>query len=158
MFQRKRVIIDVIIQFVSRIFQGKDIDTSQVQEIKSGGKDRKTITTKTFTKGLMDVSLLTSNATQLRSLLLDPNHTFYHLCLYLLVISIGLQICSTILMLISDFLKSTNTGKAQSRHELRKALQFMSVAVVSFVTMSNVLISVFLTPTDVRHHVPPSPS
>ena len=50
-------------------------------------------TRKTVAQGLLDVALLTTNATQLRFILsLDGNHEFYKLVLTFIIISILLQV------------------------------------------------------------------
>ena len=49
-------------------------------------------TRKTVAQGLLDVALLTTNATQLRFILSLDNHEFYNLVLTLIIISILLQV------------------------------------------------------------------
>ena len=49
-------------------------------------------TRKTVAQGLLDVALLTTNATQLRFILSLENHEFYNLVLTLIIISILLQV------------------------------------------------------------------
>ena len=50
-------------------------------------------TRKTVAQGLLDVALLTTNATQLRFILsLEDNHEFYELVLTLIILSILLQV------------------------------------------------------------------
>lgn len=110
-------------------------------------KEKKSITTKTFAHGMMDVSLLTSNATQLRSVLSNPGNEFYTLLLWLIGISIVLQILSGVLLIISDYHKTQVKEKDLQNLRKRKLLSFMSLALVSLVTSLNVLIAAFSTPS-----------
>lgn len=109
-------------------------------------KSRKIVTTKTFTKGMMDISLLTSNATQLRTILMDPDHTFRELLFWLLILSICLQVTSTLLLILADAFKSDDTSNSNSR----RRLTFSSIALTTLVTVANILISAFYMPGD--HH------
>ena len=55
--------------------------------------DNQYATRKTVAQGLLDVALLTTNATQLRFILsLEDNHEFYELVLTLIILSILLQV------------------------------------------------------------------
>ncbi|XP_033730577.1 uncharacterized protein LOC117319984 [Pecten maximus] len=114
-------------------------------------KSKKIVTTKTFTKGMMDISLLTSNATQLRSVLMDPDHTFRELLLWLLILSICLQVTSTLLLILADAFKSNDTEKDNSNS--RRHLTFSSMALTILVTVANILISAFYMPGDHRSRV-----
>lgn len=112
---------------------------------KSETKEKKTISTKTFAKGMMDVSLLTSNATQLRAVLSNLDHEFYYLLIWLITLSISLQILSSILLLMSDYYKTDVKEKDRQNQKKRKFLNFLSLAMVTVVTSLNILISVFST-------------
>merc|ERR1711953_469655 len=59
-------------------------------------------TKKTIAQGMLDVALLTANASQLKYVLQvgEDNHPFYHLMLALIILSIILQIIVGILFLI----------------------------------------------------------
>lgn len=94
---------------------------------------------KTVSQGMMDVSLLTSNASQLRTALLHPKYDFFWPLVSLIVVSMGLQIVARVLMLWSDYLKDSviDAGKK------RKQLQFVALVIMSLITMANALISVF---------------
>merc|ERR1712062_539978 len=59
-------------------------------------------TKKTIAQGMLDVALLTANASQLKYVLQvgEDNHPFYHLMLALIILSIILQIIVGILFLV----------------------------------------------------------
>lgn len=110
-------------------------------------KEKKSITTKTFAHGMMDVSLLTSNSTQLRAVLSNPDHEFYTLLLWLIGLSIVLQMLSAVLLIMSDYFKTQVKEKDLQNQSKRKLMNFLSLALVTIVTSLNVLISAFSTPS-----------
>lgn len=116
-------------------------------------KEKKSITTKTFAHGMMDVSLLTSNATQLRALIADPGHQFYTLLLWLIGFSISLQITSGVLLIMSDYFKTQVKEKDLQHQKKRKLLSFLSLSLVTIVTSLNVMISAFNTPSNQQGQV-----
>ncbi|WAR14689.1 NINJ1-like protein, partial [Mya arenaria] len=127
--------------------QNRDKRTnSQPNEVPKEKKEKKSITTKTFAHGMMDVSLLTSNATQLRAVLSNPEHDFYRFLLILIGLSITLQIISGVLLVVSDFYKTQVKEKDRQNQRKRKTLSFISLAMVMIVTALNILISTFYTP------------
>ena len=109
-------------------------------------KEKKTITSKTFAHGLMDMSLMTSNASQLRSVMSNPGHEFYWLLIYLLIFSVILQICSGMVMIVSDFFKSQIKEKDRQNQKKRKRLNFVALAIMMLITSLNVIITAFNTP------------
>ncbi|XP_052760779.1 ninjurin-B-like [Mya arenaria] len=135
--------------------QNRDKRTnSQPNEVPKEKKEKKSITTKTFAHGMMDVSLLTSNATQLRAVLSNPEHDFYRFLLILIGLSITLQIISGVLLVVSDFYKTQVKEKDRQNQRKRKTLSFISLAMVMIVTALNILISTFYTPDvhGTNHH------
>lgn len=102
---------------------------------------------------MMDVSLLTSNATQLRAVMSNPHQEFYVLLLWLIASSIVLQVLSSILHLTSDFFKTHVKEKDIQSQEKRRLLDFISLAMVMITTALNVLISAFYTPSAVQQVV-----
>jgi len=92
---------------------------------------------------MMDVSLLTSNATQLRSVLSNPHHDFYTLLLVLISLSIIFQVTSGVLMIVSDFYKTQVKVTDQQNQRKRKVLNFISLVLVMIVTALNIMISAF---------------
>ncbi|XP_011424863.3 ninjurin-1 isoform X2 [Magallana gigas] len=120
------------------ISAGVDAFFSYQQKEKTASTKAK-VSMKTVSQGMMDVSLLTSNASQLRTALLHPKYDFFWPLVSLILVSMGLQIVARVLMLWSDYLKDSviDAGKK------RKQLQFVALVIMSFITMANALISVF---------------
>lgn len=120
------------------ISAGVDAFISYQQKEKTASTKAK-VSMKTVSQGMMDVSLLTSNASQLRTALLHPKYDFFWPLVGLILVSMGLQIVARVLMLWSDYLKDSviDAGKK------RKQLQFVALVIMSFITMTNALISVF---------------
>lgn len=116
-------------------------------------KEKKSITTKTFAHGMMDVSLLTSNATQLRAVMSNPEHEFYRLLIWLIALSVVLQILSGILLIMSDFYKTQVKEMDRQNQRKRKMLNFVSLSMVMVVTALNILISAFYAPAPSHHTV-----
>ncbi|KAL5013698.1 hypothetical protein ScPMuIL_007968 [Solemya velum] len=114
---------------------------------KNEKKDSKQITAKTFAHGLMDVALLTSNATQLRCVLSSPDYQFYSLLLFLIGVSIVLQLLAGVMLLLSDYYKTQLKERAKLYRDRRKLLSFMVLAITLHITAANVLISAFYNPT-----------
>ena len=116
-------------------------------------KEKKTMSTKTFAHGMMDVSLLTGNATQLRAVLANPAHDFYMLLIWFIVTSVILQIISSILLIMSDFFKTQVKEKDRQNQRKRKMLNFISLAMVTITTALNILISAFYSPVSAQQTV-----
>lgn len=121
------------------ISAGVDAFISYQQQKEKTASTKVKVSMKTVSQGMMDVSLLTSNASQLRTALLHPKYDFFWPLVSLIVVSMGLQIVARVLMLWSDYLKDSviDAGKK------RKQLQFVALVIMSFITMANALISVF---------------
>ncbi|XP_045161597.2 uncharacterized protein LOC123526490 [Mercenaria mercenaria] len=139
---------------VSKSFRNNDTGENISQrkekpysENKREKKEKKSVSTKTFAHGMMDVSLLTSNATQLRAVLSNPEYEFYTLLLWLIGLSIVLQILSAVLLIMSDFFKTQVKEKDRQNQRKRKVLNFLSLTLVTIVMSLNVLISAFSTPS-----------
>lgn len=99
---------------------------------------------------MLDVSLLTSNATQLRAILSNPDHQFYTFLVWLIALSVVLQVISGILLIMSDFFKTQVKEKDRQNQRKRKLLNFVALAMVMVVTALNILISAFYAPAS--HH------
>lgn len=131
-------------------------------KLKKEKKEKKTISSKTFAHGLMDMSLMTSNASQLRSVLSNPDHEFYNLLMYLLIASVVLQILSGIVLIVADFHKSQIKEKDRQNQKKRKTMNFVALAIMMVITSLNVLITAFNTPSNVVYRTveagpPPQP-
>lgn len=109
------------------------------QQQKEKASTKPKVSMKTVSQGMMDVSLLTSNASQLRTALLHPKYDFFWPLVSLILVSMGLQIVARVLMLWSDYLKDSAIDAGKKR----KQLQFVALVIMSFITMANTLISVF---------------
>lgn len=120
------------------ISSGVDAFISYQQKEKTASTKPK-VSMKTVSQGMMDVSLLTSNASQLRAALLHPKYDFFWPLVSLILVSMGLQIVARVLMLWSDYLKDSAIDAGKKR----KQLQFVALVIMSFITMANALISVF---------------
>ena len=122
-------------------------------------KEKKTITSKTFAHGLMDMSLMTSNASQLRAVMSNPGHEFYQFLIWLLVVSVILQIVSGLVLIISDFYKSQIKEKDRQNQKKRKTLNFVALGIMMLITSLNVIITAFNTPSSTVYRtgsVPPT--
>lgn len=130
---------------VQQLVSTRDISPGVDAFISYQQKKEKTVSTKpkvsmkTVSQGMMDVSLLTSNASQLRTALLHPKYDFFWPLVSLIVVSMGLQIAARVLMLWSDYLKDSAIDAGKKR----KQLQFVALVIMSLITMANALISVF---------------
>ncbi|CAN8001427.1 unnamed protein product [Ixodes hexagonus] len=101
-------------------------------------------TKKTVAQGLLDVALLSVNATQLKQLLqLGPQHDFYVVMITLISVSIVLQILVGIVFMALGFL-NVNKEKNQRSAEI---LNNLATAAVFAVTVLNILTASF----DMRH-------
>ncbi|VVC92781.1 unnamed protein product [Leptidea sinapis] len=84
--------------------------TAAANELNVKGLDaNRYATKKTVAQGLLDIALLTSNASQLKYILqVGPRHEFYTLLVTLISISIILQVSAGVLALIISSLNSEN--------------------------------------------------
>ncbi|XP_049826838.1 ninjurin-1 isoform X6 [Aethina tumida] len=86
-------------------------------------------TKKTIAQGLLDVALLTANASQLKYVLqVGEKHEFYTLMLTLISISIILQVTAALLSLVVSLLTSLNRTKLET---VALILQQISLAFVT---------------------------
>merc|ERR1712226_347879 len=98
-------------------------------------------TKKTIAQGMLDVALLTANASQLKYVLqLGNSHPFYELMLSLIVISIILQIVAGILFLVIGGL---NMNDGSPNQKTANTLNDVIVVIVFLITLINVVISGF---------------
>merc|ERR1711894_464839 len=89
----------------------------------SGSERRKTLdanryaTKKTIAQGMLDVALLTANASQLKYVLQvgEDNHPFYHLMLALIILSIILQAVVAILSVTLNMLRDCRLEREEYR-------------------------------------------
>ncbi|XP_074027380.1 ninjurin C isoform X6 [Leptinotarsa decemlineata] len=94
----------------------------RVNEIRGSGLDilktldvNKYATKKTIAQGLLDVALLTANASQLKYVLqVGEKHEFYVLMLCLIIISILLQVTAALLSIIVGILRGYEDEKLET--------------------------------------------
>ncbi|XP_063626282.1 ninjurin-2 isoform X3 [Cydia splendana] len=100
-------------------------------------------TKKTVAQGMLDIALLTSNASQLKYVLqVGPKHEFYTLLVVLISVSIVLQVVSAIVAIVLSLIFNINR-----EHHLRKANALNDTSLL-FKIMGitvNVIISVFFS-------------
>ncbi|XP_030371071.1 ninjurin-2 isoform X1 [Scaptodrosophila lebanonensis] len=100
-------------------------------------------TKKTIAQGMLDIALLTANASQLKYILhVGKQHQFYTLMLTLISLSIVLQILSGILSLSLSLFRDCRLDQPEF-HQSANALNHVRTAFAFFTTMINVFISAF---------------
>ncbi|XP_063699806.1 ninjurin-2-like [Culicoides brevitarsis] len=98
-------------------------------------------TKKSLSQGLIDIALLTANASQLKSILTaGPQYRFYHLMLGLIVASIALQLIQASLLCVLGF--SCNINKAKC-HWRANFINNLVVLTTTCTTVINTIISLF---------------
>ncbi|XP_049877091.1 ninjurin-2 isoform X2 [Pectinophora gossypiella] len=98
-------------------------------------------TKKTVAQGMLDIALLTSNASQLKYVLqVGPKHEFYMLLVVLISISIVLQIVSAIVAVVLSFIFNINRQPDQRKAEILNNVSLM-FKIIS-ITL-NTIISIF---------------
>lgn len=110
-------------------------------------------TKKTIAQGMLDIALLTANASQLKYILqVGPRHEFYSLMLGLISTSMILQVLNGILMIVLS--ASYNINK--SHHHLGATIiNDIVLSVIVLITAVNVIIGVFdmRTPDEMPEHL-----
>ncbi|OWA55127.1 hypothetical protein BV898_19514 [Hypsibius exemplaris] len=105
-------------------------------------------------QGMMDISLLTANASQLKNLMETENHPNYNLCMALLLLSISLQIFVTTLLLFYSYTKKILAAASLSqkkkeiyRHCMIFMVQFRWVCdlFIFYILAINIFISSFIS-------------
>merc|ERR1711953_788525 len=98
-------------------------------------------TKKTIAQGMLDVALLTANASQLKYVLQvgEDNHPFYHLMLALIILSIILQIIVGILFLIIGGMNINENADQR----VADILNDIITVTVFLITLINVVINGF---------------
>ncbi|XP_045470231.1 ninjurin-2-like isoform X4 [Harmonia axyridis] len=97
-------------------------------------------TKKTIAQGLLDVALLTANASQLKYILqVGPKHEFYTLMLSLIIVSIILQLAVAILFVI---IGGMNINKERNK-KAALILNDIILVFIFLIAIVNILISGF---------------
>ncbi|XP_055311206.1 ninjurin-2 isoform X3 [Sitodiplosis mosellana] len=94
-------------------------------------------TKKTIAQGMLDIALLTANASQLKYILQVGNrHEFYTLMLILISLSIIMQVIAALLSVI---LSTVDITKSNKQRELANRLSHLSLGFVLVSTFCNVI-------------------
>ncbi|EAT43920.1 AAEL004665-PA [Aedes aegypti] len=98
-------------------------------------------TRKSFAQGMLDLALLTANASQLKFLLtVGVAHEFYHLLLTLVILSISLQVFQAVMIIILAIVLDINKVEQHRKSDILNNLLII-FTVISVVI--NVIISAF---------------
>nr|XP_019529779.2 ninjurin-2-like [Aedes albopictus] len=98
-------------------------------------------TRKSFAQGMLDLALLTANASQLKYLLtVGEAHEFYHLLLTLVILSISLQVFQAVMIIILAIVLDINKVEQHRKSDILNNLLII-FTVISVVI--NVIISAF---------------
>ncbi|KDR20905.1 ninjurin-2 isoform X3 [Zootermopsis nevadensis] len=98
-------------------------------------------TKKTIAQGMLDIALLTANASQLKYVLqIGHQHEFYTLMLWLISVSIVLQACQGVLYVMLGSVFNINKTKDQGGANLWNNVVF---AMGIITTIVNIIISAF---------------
>ncbi|XP_055550259.1 ninjurin-1 isoform X2 [Wyeomyia smithii] len=100
-------------------------------------------TKKTIAQGMLDIALLTANASQLKYILqVGEKHEFYTLMLTLISISIILQVLMGVLNLSLSLLRDCRLHLPQY-HQSANVINYFVTGAAFLVTMLNLMISAF---------------
>ncbi|XP_037962318.2 ninjurin-1 isoform X2 [Plutella xylostella] len=117
----------------------QDAPTEVICAIVKGLDANRYATKKTVAQGMLDIALLTSNASQLKYVLqVGPRHEFYTLLVVLISISIVLQASAGVLALTITFLDSEDSENTQKK-KVANWLYHISVAMMTGVVFCDVL-------------------
>ncbi|KAF0287412.1 Ninjurin-1 [Amphibalanus amphitrite] len=120
-----------------------DAVTSALNMDKNRVDPNRYATKKTIAQGMLDVALLTANASQLRYVLqAGDQHEFYTLMVTLISISIALQLLIGIFSISLTLLRDCRLDREEYTTSAN-ALNYTSLVLVFLATMANVLIAAF---------------
>ncbi|XP_046970309.1 ninjurin-2 isoform X1 [Vanessa cardui] len=115
--------------------------TTEICEAVKGLDANRYATKKTVAQGMLDIALLTSNASQLKYVLqVGPKHEFYMLLVVLISISIVLQVISAVASAILALIFDINREPQQRKAEMLNNLSLMFKVIASTL---NVVICIF---------------
>ncbi|CAH2235362.1 jg5931 [Pararge aegeria aegeria] len=125
---------------IDEVLNNQDTVTAICEAVKGLDANRYA-TKKTVAQGMLDIALLTSNASQLKYVLqVGPKHEFYMLLLVLISISIILQVVSAIAAIVLGFIFDINH---QRHHRSAEILNNLSLMFKVISTTVNIVISIF---------------
>ncbi|XP_032578856.1 ninjurin-1 isoform X2 [Drosophila sechellia] len=100
-------------------------------------------TKKTIAQGMLDIALLTANASQLKYILqVGEQHQFYKLMLILISLSIVMQVLSGVLSLSLSLLRDCRLHQPEF-HQSANIINHVRTGFAFFTTMINLFISAF---------------
>ncbi|CAG9563826.1 unnamed protein product [Danaus chrysippus] len=127
---------------VEETMKNQDAPTEILEEVKGLDANRYA-TKKTVAQGMLDIALLTSNASQLKYVLqVGPRHEFYMLLVVLISISIVLQVAMGLVLLSLNLLRDCLFHKPQHRNSALN-INYATTGTAFIVTVLNVLVSAF---------------
>ncbi|XP_059059625.1 ninjurin-2 isoform X3 [Achroia grisella] len=122
------------------VYIGQNAPTEIVSDDVKGLDANRYATKKTVAQGMLDIALLTSNASQLKYVLqVGPKHEFYTLLVVLISISIVLQVVSALVALVLGCIYNINH---QPDHRVAEILNNITLGFKSVGIALNILISV----------------
>lgn len=91
-------------------------------------------------QGLLDVALLMSNASQLKSVMdVGTEHRYFHILFATIIISIVLQIITAILLLVLGTIKDHTEKHTKQANIINNVV----IVFILFITVANVFITAF---------------
>ncbi|XP_072942944.1 ninjurin-2 isoform X3 [Epargyreus clarus] len=100
-------------------------------------------TKKTVAQGMLDIALLTSNASQLKYVLqVGPKHEFYTLLVTLISISMVLQVAMGLVLLSLNLLRDCRFHLPRHKTSALN-INYLTTATAFLVTVFNILVSAF---------------
>ncbi|XP_058122232.1 ninjurin-2-like [Anopheles ziemanni] len=118
-----------------------DISTREMFSSIKGLNLNSYATRKSIAQGMLDLALLTANASQLKYILtVGETHEFYHFLLVLIIISISLQIFQALLIIVLAIVFDINKVEEQKRSDI---VNNVLIAVTAISVVVNVIISAF---------------
>ncbi|XP_026763383.1 ninjurin-2 isoform X5 [Galleria mellonella] len=122
------------------VYIGQNAPTEVVSDGVKGLDANRYATKKTVAQGMLDIALLTSNASQLKYVLqVGPKHEFYTLLVVLISISIALQVISAIVAVVLGCIYNINR---EPDHRGAEILNNVSLGFKSIGIALNIIISV----------------
>nr|XP_026495467.1 ninjurin-2 isoform X1 [Vanessa tameamea] len=125
---------------IDDVLNNQDASTEICEAVKGLDANRYA-TKKTVAQGMLDIALLTSNASQLKYVLqVGPKHEFYMLLVVLISISIVLQVISAVACAILALIFDINHEPQQRKADMLNNLSLMFKVIASTL---NVVICIF---------------
>ncbi|XP_052743763.1 ninjurin-1 isoform X2 [Bicyclus anynana] len=124
---------------IDEVMNNQDCDTAICEAVKGLDANRYA-TKKTVAQGMLDIALLTSNASQLKYVLqVGPKHEFYMLLLVLISVSIILQLLVGLLFVVIGGLDLNDDADQPSAVVLNDVI----VIFIFVISVTNIVISAF---------------